>query len=81
MRDRFGKYNFTEMDIGHPLSIQSARLSIKSSELGPPLLHPQESVAPRFGSTGGNTLACEGGGRGIADPKSDDETDLVLSIL
>jgi hypothetical protein len=36
-----------------PESIQSARPSIQSSELGPPPPHLQESVAPPFGSKGG----------------------------
>jgi hypothetical protein len=47
-------------------SIQSARLSFQSSELGPPKsqpLTPYRSVTPHpFGPKGGDTLACGGGG-------------------
>ncbi len=54
-------------------NIQSARLSIQSSELGPPPPNPQVSVAPPFfGSKGRDTLAGVGVGGG---PNSDKETD------
>jgi hypothetical protein len=47
-----------------PQSIQSARLSIQLSELGPPTLSPvRECCSPPFGYKGRDTLACgEGGG-------------------
>jgi hypothetical protein len=35
--------------------MQSARLSLQSSELAPPPLHPQESVAPPLGPTGADS--------------------------
>jgi hypothetical protein len=45
-----------------PQSIQSARLSFQSSEVGTPPPHPQANVAsPPFGSEGGDTLAGGGG--------------------
>jgi hypothetical protein len=47
-----------------PESIQSARPSIQSSELGPPPPHLQESVAPPFGSKGGDTFTFRGAGGG-----------------
>jgi hypothetical protein len=91
VRGRFGKYNFTEME-SVPQSIHSARLSIQSSELGSPTPSPsRECCSPalgapplwvllRFGSEGGDTLACGGGA--TADPNSDDGTDtLVLCTL
>jgi hypothetical protein len=54
-------------------SIQSARLSFQSSELDPPPLHPQGSVAPpHFGSNGGKHTSCGGG------PNSDDGTDILV---
>jgi hypothetical protein len=41
-----------------PQSIQSARLSFQSSEMGPPTPHPQDRVAPHpFGSKEGDILA------------------------
>jgi hypothetical protein len=48
-----------------PQSIQSARLSAQSPELGPLPPHPQASVAPPFGTKGGHTRLR---GRGWADP-------------
>ncbi len=57
--------------------MQSARLSVQSSELGPPNPSPAISVVPLpFGSKGGDTLACGGGG-----PNSNEGTDtLVLYV-
>jgi hypothetical protein len=54
------------MSVGHPAaqSILSARLSFRSSELGPPNPSP-------FGSKGGDSVACGGGG----GPNSDEGTD------
>jgi hypothetical protein len=46
-------------------SIQSARLSVQSSELGPPPPHPQASVVPPFGSQEGDTLTF---GEGVGAP-------------
>ncbi len=48
----------------------------ESSELGPPPLRPQESVAPPpLGSKGGDTLACGGGSGGT---NSDEESDTMV---
>jgi hypothetical protein len=58
-------------------SIQSARLSVQSSALGPPLTHPQASVAP---SKVGDTLACGRGGGGDPIPTKRSDT-LVLHVL
>ncbi len=54
------------------------RLSVLSTELGPSPPRPQASVAPPFGSKGGDTLDYGGGGGG---PSSDEGTDtLVLYV-
>ncbi len=59
--------------------IQSARLSVQSSELGPtnsPPPHPQACVAPHLdGGGGADTLACEGWNGG---PSSDEGTDNLV---
>jgi hypothetical protein len=64
---------------GHQ-SIQSARLSFQSSELGPPApTRKGMLLPPPFGSKGGDTLACGMGvGRGS---NSDEGTDTVVLLL
>jgi hypothetical protein len=59
-----------------PQSIQSARLSVQSSELGP-TPHPQSSVAPTLGLRG-KTHSLEG--TGVVGPNSDEwpETQVLL---
>jgi hypothetical protein len=61
-----------------PQSIQSASHSFQSSKLGPPApsSHPPGSVAPRpFGSNGGDTHACRGGGEGTQFRRLDRNSD------
>ena len=52
-----------------PQIVQSAMLSIQSSELGPPPHRPQESVAPPPGSKGRYTCLGGGGGAHFDDRK------------
>ncbi len=60
-------------------SIQSARLSFQSSELGPP--HLQGSVVPPpFVSKGGDTLACGVWGGRVGDPVPTKGQTLVLYV-
>jgi hypothetical protein len=61
-----------EFEIFKELSRQSTRLFLQSSELGPPLPHPQASVS-LFGS--GGKLAR---GRGGGSPNSGEGTDTVV---
>jgi hypothetical protein len=58
-----------------PHTIQSARLSFQSSELGPHPLTHKIVLLPHFGSKGGDTLACEGGGGWT---NSDGGTDILV---
>ncbi len=59
-------------------SIQSARFSVQSSELGPPLTHKRVLPPPPLGLRGRDTLPCGEGGGG---PNSDEGTDtLVLYV-
>ncbi len=64
-----------------PQSIQSARLSVLSSELDPPPLHLQASVAPpSFGSKMGDTLACGGGGGRTQFQRKDRHSGTVCTV-
>ncbi len=51
---------------GDAQSIQSARLSVQSSELGSPLPHPQASVSPLLFGSKGETHSLAG--KGMGDP-------------
>ncbi len=57
------------------LSIQSAKLYIQSSELGPVPPYPQESVTPPLWVQGGRHTRLRGRGGG---PNSDDGTDILV---
>ncbi len=61
---------------GEAQSIRSARLSLQSSELGPPTPSPaSECCSPHLGPSGG-TQSLAGDGAGGAD--SDEETDTLV---
>jgi hypothetical protein len=62
----------------YPQSIQSARLSLLSSELAPPAPSlASECCPPPFGS-GGDTLVCGRGGAGANSDEGTEATDFLV---
>jgi hypothetical protein len=55
--------------------IQSARLSVQSSELGPPLTHMIVLLPPNLGPRGETHLLAR---ERVGEPNSDDDTDTLV---
>jgi hypothetical protein len=74
-RHMSGQTTCTYTDTVHTQSIQSARLSLQSSELDPPPPHPLASVVlPPIGSGGTHSLA----GEGAWGANSDEGADILV---